>query len=228
MTKIFKLKNILTIILSALSIFSLAELAVEAAQKINVHQPKIDTKKKTITISWDAVPGADFYKIYKSSDGMGTGGTDISGRIKNQTTFSVAGSQAEGSFYYVVAAYKTNSSTPIAQGQTKTQVSVPTTTVPTNSSSGSTETPIPIGAPFPNEPPTTTLPEHVNKIYNWAAGIGSLLATLMIIFAGLKYITSAGNPDALQDAKDTIIGSLIGLSIIILSYVLLKTIGVKL
>uniref|UniRef100_A0A7V3JAL4 Fibronectin type-III domain-containing protein n=1 Tax=candidate division CPR3 bacterium TaxID=2268181 RepID=A0A7V3JAL4_UNCC3 len=201
--------------------------AARAVQKINVHQPKIDEKKKTITISWDAVSGADFYKIYKSEGGIGTKGTDISGQIKNQTTFSVTGSKAEGSSYYVVSAYKTGSSTPFAQGQTSMRVSLTAPSVPTDTSSGSTDTPVPIGAPFPNEQSSTTLPEHVNIIYKWAAGIGSLLATLMIIFAGFKYATSSGNPDALQDAKDTIIGSLVGLSIIILSYLLLQTIGVS-
>lgn len=101
-----------------------------------------------------------------------------------------------------------------------------------NTSSAQTATPsqtteIEIGAPFPGEKKTVGLVEHVKEIHKWASIIGSLLAIFMIIFAGSKYMMSAGNPEALTDAKETLIGALIGLSIIILSYILLVAVGAK-
>jgi|GEM_PF-2488160 len=84
-----------------------------------------------------------------------------------------------------------------------------------------------IGAPFPGEPTNVTFEAHTFYIFKWAASIGSLLAMLMIIYAGIKYMSSGGNPQVLEDAKETIVGSLIGLGMIILAYFLLKTIGVN-
>lgn len=84
-----------------------------------------------------------------------------------------------------------------------------------------------ISAPFPGEPTNVTFENHTFYIFKWAASIGSLLAMLMIIYAGIKYMSSGGNPQILEDAKETIVGSLIGLGMIILAYFLLKTIGVN-
>lgn len=97
-----------------------------------------------------------------------------------------------------------------------------------NPANDNTATQVKIGAPFPGEKSKVNLVEHITSVYNWAAGIGSSLATLIIILAGFKYATSSGNPEALQDAKESIVGALIGLAVIALTFLLLKTIGVSL
>lgn len=84
---------------------------------------------------------------------------------------------------------------------------------------------IEIGAPFPGEPKNVTLIQHIGYVLGWAYTIGALLAVAMIIIGGFKYITSGGNPQVLQDAKDTVVGALIGLAFLLLIALLTKSLG---
>lgn len=49
-------------------------------------------------------------------------------------------------------------------------------------------------------------------------GIAGLIAVAFLVFAGFRYITSAGNEDQAEAAKKTIINAIIGIVVIILSY----------
>ena len=70
--------------------------------------------------------------------------------------------------------------------------------------------------------------DYVTKLYNWGIGIGSALAIMMLIYAGYLYASSQGNPDSIKQAKDLIIGALVGLALIILAGVILtKVIGIS-
>ncbi|MEO8065891.1 MAG: MMCAP2_0565 family pilin-like conjugal transfer protein [Candidatus Doudnabacteria bacterium] len=53
-------------------------------------------------------------------------------------------------------------------------------------------------------------------------GVTGFLAILMIIFGGFRYITSAGNEEQAASAKTTLQWSIIGLVVILLSYVLVR------
>ena len=66
------------------------------------------------------------------------------------------------------------------------------------------------------------LPTYIVNIYHAALPIAAALAALVIIYGGYRYITSAGNPEALKDAKDIIVGALIGLVLLLLAYVILN------
>lgn len=48
-------------------------------------------------------------------------------------------------------------------------------------------------------------------------GIG-VIAIIMIIHSGLKYIMSRGNPEAIKAAKDTLLYSVVGLVVALASY----------
>lgn len=48
-------------------------------------------------------------------------------------------------------------------------------------------------------------------------GILSLFALVMVIYGGFQYIYSAGNPEQLKKAKDTIVWALVGMAIAFLS-----------
>ncbi len=48
-------------------------------------------------------------------------------------------------------------------------------------------------------------------------GILSLFALVMVIYGGFQYIYSAGNPEQVKKAKDTIVWALIGMAIAFLS-----------
>ena len=53
--------------------------------------------------------------------------------------------------------------------------------------------------------------------------IGGMLAVVMLIYAGVQYITSAGNPVQVAKASKTITASVTGLVIAILAYAIVTT-----
>ncbi|PIR04302.1 MAG: hypothetical protein COV59_01555 [Candidatus Magasanikbacteria bacterium CG11_big_fil_rev_8_21_14_0_20_39_34] len=69
------------------------------------------------------------------------------------------------------------------------------------------------------------LGEFMQKMYKYGISAGIFLATVMIIFAGLQWTASAGNPGAISSAKKKISGSLVGLIFLLFSYSILHTIN---
>jgi len=74
----------------------------------------------------------------------------------------------------------------------------------------------------------TPLSIFFNYAYSFAIFIGGALAFILLILAGIKYITSKGSPDKLTDARQQITASIIGLTIILGSYMILNTINPQL
>lgn len=72
------------------------------------------------------------------------------------------------------------------------------------------------------------LAEQIGNFYSWALGIGGLVALGVLIFGGILYTTSAGNASRQGDAKEWIIGALIGLLILFGSWFILNTINPEL
>jgi hypothetical protein len=75
------------------------------------------------------------------------------------------------------------------------------------------ENPFQVGGPFY---------ELVSRYYNIGIGIAVIAAILMIIFAGYRMVTSAGKPAALESGKRMIFNALFGLTLALLSAVLLN------
>jgi len=67
----------------------------------------------------------------------------------------------------------------------------------------------------------------VNKILEIAIGVSSGIALLLLIFGGLKVLTSSGDPKALMSGKETITSAIAGLLLILLSVAILNIIGIK-
>ena len=67
--------------------------------------------------------------------------------------------------------------------------------------------------------------DYVNSAYQFMAVIGGLLAILMLIYAGYRYMTSYGDPEKISDAKDVVEKALIGLALLILAALILNTIN---
>lgn len=61
---------------------------------------------------------------------------------------------------------------------------------------------------------STTAPAIVNLLLYVAGGI----AIIMIIFGGMRYVLSTGNPTKVQDAKNTILYAIVGLVIAVGAY----------
>jgi hypothetical protein len=68
--------------------------------------------------------------------------------------------------------------------------------------------------------------KFVQKIFSIVLGLSGGIALIMIIIAGYKFMTSAGNPEALKGATEQLTSSIVGLLFIILSFVILQIIGV--
>lgn len=66
----------------------------------------------------------------------------------------------------------------------------------------------------------------VNFLLKFILGISGGIAILLIIYGGYRLMTSQGNPEAIQGAKETITSAVVGLLFIIFSLVLLQIIGV--
>ena len=60
------------------------------------------------------------------------------------------------------------------------------------------------------------------EVINWILIIAGIVAVGFIIFAGIRYVTSAGNPDKVKKAKDTLLYAIIGLLIAALSLVIVN------
>lgn len=56
--------------------------------------------------------------------------------------------------------------------------------------------------------------------------LGGIVLLIMLLLGGFKYITSGGDPKAAEGAKNTITYAIVGLVLLVGSYILLQTIGV--
>jgi uncharacterized membrane protein YwzB len=65
----------------------------------------------------------------------------------------------------------------------------------------------------------------IKTVINWLLGIAFGVAVLFLIIGGFWYITSAGNEETAEKGKGTAINAIIGIVIIILSYVIINVIS---
>ncbi len=77
-----------------------------------------------------------------------------------------------------------------------------------------------------SKPDTTGFPiqEYALYIYNFVIYTAGFIAFLAIVISGLMYLSSAGNPTMMQEAKDRIKKAILGLVIILSSHLLLNLI----
>ena len=67
-----------------------------------------------------------------------------------------------------------------------------------------------------------TLLQLITRISNILLLLVGLVAVLFIIIGGFQYITSAGNPENVSKAKNTILYAIIGIIVTLLSYAIVK------
>lgn len=81
------------------------------------------------------------------------------------------------------------------------------------------------------ETPVTTktaLPEYLRYIFTFAIIIAGLLAFGAMIYGGIRYLTSAGDPAKMKDAMAQVTAGILGLIILLSSYLILNTINPQL
>jgi hypothetical protein len=69
------------------------------------------------------------------------------------------------------------------------------------------------------------LSQYVVGLYNFLLSIVGIVAVMMLIIGGMKYIAAAGNASVISDAKDTIWNAILGLLLALLSWVIVSTIN---
>jgi len=85
--------------------------------------------------------------------------------------------------------------------------------------------PIPPGAPNINSPDGQTLSQVVAWFYYFILWIAGFATFVMMIVGGVKWLTSAGNPNQISDAKDQIKNAILGLLLILAAFIILQTIN---
>jgi hypothetical protein len=91
------------------------------------------------------------------------------------------------------------------------------------------QTQISVGIPgnLPNS--TSTAPgAFVANFYQFAIFIGGILAFGVVVYGGVRYMASAGNPSGQSDAKEWIWGALIGLALLAGAYLVLNVVNPQL
>jgi len=81
---------------------------------------------------------------------------------------------------------------------------------------------------FGGQKVTPYLPDYVQYIYYAVIGISGIIALVMLIGAGTKYIMSAGNPEKMKDAREQIKAAIFGLIILFASYLIINIINPEL
>ncbi len=71
----------------------------------------------------------------------------------------------------------------------------------------------------------TAISSIISLTVNILGVVGALAALLFLIWGGIKWITSGGDREKLESARRTVIFAIIGLVVIILSYVVINLVG---
>lgn len=74
----------------------------------------------------------------------------------------------------------------------------------------------------------TSFTAHIIALYRLALGVIGIFALMMIVYGGFRYMTSAGNPTAMGDARDAIFNAILGLILALFSWLILSTINPEL
>ncbi len=64
----------------------------------------------------------------------------------------------------------------------------------------------------------------VHTVINWALYLSAIVAVIFIIIGGFRYITSAGNDATATAGRKTLTNALIGLVIVVLSYMIVQVV----
>lgn len=72
------------------------------------------------------------------------------------------------------------------------------------------------------------LAQYVQVFYRFAVSGVSILAAVMIMYAGISWLTAAGNTARIGEAKERITAAIVGIILTMMSYVILSTLNPKL
>jgi len=71
----------------------------------------------------------------------------------------------------------------------------------------------------------STLTGFILRVINIALALAGLIAVLFLIIGGFRYITAGGNSDNSDEAKKIILNAVIGIIVVILSFVVVRVVS---
>lgn len=74
-----------------------------------------------------------------------------------------------------------------------------------------------IGIPNPLGSGGKDIPTLISTIANWLLGIGTVIATIVVLWAALLFMTSGGSSTRVTQARQTLLYAIIGLAVLMLA-----------
>jgi type IV secretory pathway VirB2 component (pilin) len=74
----------------------------------------------------------------------------------------------------------------------------------------------------PADVQNTSLESYIQTIINVLLGLIGVVAVIMLIYGGFRYVLSAGNEKATSAAKDTILFAIIGIVVAVLAFAIVN------
>jgi hypothetical protein len=68
--------------------------------------------------------------------------------------------------------------------------------------------------------------EYIKDLYEWSLPLGAMIAFAIIIYAGILYTASQGNPEGIKTAKQWIYSALAGLLLLLFARIIFNIIGI--
>ncbi len=87
---------------------------------------------------------------------------------------------------------------------------------------------IPLEVGIGSSKQSTGLTNYVSQVYQFIVSSIGIIAAVMIMFNGFRWVTAGGNAEAITVAKGGVTNAIIGLLIALMSYVLLYTVNAQL
>jgi hypothetical protein len=70
------------------------------------------------------------------------------------------------------------------------------------------------------------VPIIFNNLIFWATGLAAIVAVFFIMFSGVKFLTSGGDPKQVEGARKTMTYAIAGLVLILISFAIIKLISI--
>ncbi|MEI6287982.1 MAG: pilin [bacterium] len=91
-----------------------------------------------------------------------------------------------------------------------------------------TSTEFKLNVPLGSKTTVSSFDEYISLWYQFFAGVVGVLVTVMLMWGGMKWLTSRGNSGTINEAKDIIISAIAGLILFFLSYTVLSLVNPRL
>ena len=71
----------------------------------------------------------------------------------------------------------------------------------------------------------TGLGQYIERVFRFFVSVAGVIAGIMIVYAGFKWLTAAGSPEKISDARRKISDASVGLILVLASYLILQTVN---